>query len=275
MRRLLRLLVAWGVGWIVSLVAALLWAYDGVASLIFQPVCAAVVSTVCVGVVLLAGLVLHVHPVGRLWYARRAWAGALALACIAVMCFGSAVGLTGDYADPETGRTFVALHPAAALFSYLGLLFTLAHWPAGSRSGSSGLSTAMKRPDRERRLRIFETAYGRAAGWYVEHHGRRLALLTDPRFEEMFWESYRIEPLTAAPEEAQMLTSRDRWLSGEFVFRNREFGEIAENAFAAGQPFCDDHRVLIRGLYLGIDRPSVWERLLLWYRGSRQAAWKA
>jgi hypothetical protein len=131
MRRLPRLLVAWGVGWIVYLVAAVLWGYDGIASLILQPVCAAVVSTVGVGVALLAGLVLRVRPVGRLWYARRAWAGGLAIACIAVMCFGSAVGLTGDYADPETGRTFVALHPAAALFSYLVLLFTVAHWPAG------------------------------------------------------------------------------------------------------------------------------------------------
>jgi hypothetical protein len=133
----------------------------------------------------------------------------------------------------------------------------------------------MKRTDRERRLRIFETNYGREAGWYVEHRGRRIALLSVPRFEEMFWDSYRIEPLTEDPEAAQLLTSPERWLNGELVFRSCEFGAIAENAFAAGQPFCDEHRVLIRGLYLGIGRPSVWERLLLWYRGSRQAAWNA
>jgi hypothetical protein len=134
----------------------------------------------------------------------------------------------------------------------------------------------MKRTDRERRLRIFETNYGREAGWYVEHHGRRIALLTAPRFEEMFWDSYRIEPLTEAPEEdAQLLTSTERWLNCEFVFRNREFGETVEGAFPAGQPFCEDHRVMMRGLYIGIGRPSVWERLLLWCRGSRQAAWNA
>jgi hypothetical protein len=134
----------------------------------------------------------------------------------------------------------------------------------------------MKRPDRERRLRIFETDYGRAAGWYVEHQGRRVALLTDPRYEDMFWESYRIELLTADPgEKSELLTSPDPWLSGEIVFRSCEFGELARNAFPAGQVFCDDHRVLMRGLYLGIGKPSVWERLLLWYRGSRRAAWNA
>ena len=54
------------------------------------------------------------------------------------MCFGSSVGLTGDFADPETGREFVAIHPAAALLSYLLLLFTIAHWPT-REPGSSGL----------------------------------------------------------------------------------------------------------------------------------------
>src|SRR4051812_18305525 len=107
MRRLPRLLLAWGVGWIVYMIAALLWAYDGIVSLILQPVCAALVSTVGLGVALLAGLVLRVRPVGRLWYSRRAWAAALALACITIMCFGSAIRLTAEYADPETGRTFV------------------------------------------------------------------------------------------------------------------------------------------------------------------------
>jgi hypothetical protein len=62
---------------------------------------------------------------------------------------------------------------------------------------------ALKRCDRERRLRIFETNYGREAGWYVEHAGRRVALLTAPRFEEMFWDSYRIEPLTTIAGEVR------------------------------------------------------------------------
>jgi len=131
MRRMSRLIVAWGAGWAIDMVAALLWADAGIASLILQPLCAAVVSATCVGAVLIAGLVLRVRPVGRLWHSRRVWADALAALCLAVMGLGSAVGLTGTYADPETGRAFVALHPAAALLSYLFLLFALAHWPTG------------------------------------------------------------------------------------------------------------------------------------------------
>jgi hypothetical protein len=45
------------------------------------------------------------------------------------MCFGSRSGLTATYADPETGQSFVAIHPVAALAGYLLLLFAIAHWP--------------------------------------------------------------------------------------------------------------------------------------------------
>jgi hypothetical protein len=131
MRHLSRLLIAWGAGWAIYLVAALAWGYDGIASLILQPLCAAAVSAACVGAALLVGLVLRVRPVGRLWHTHRAWAAVIAAASLAVMGLGSSVGLTGVYADPETGRRFVALHPAAALLSYFLLLFALAHWPQG------------------------------------------------------------------------------------------------------------------------------------------------
>jgi hypothetical protein len=115
----------------------------------------------------------------------------------------------------------------------------------------------MNRADREQRLRIFETDYGRAAGWYVVHHGHRIARLTSPRHEEMFWDSYRIEPLTDDPVEQAALLTSPGWRLCEFVFRSCAFGEIAENAFAAGQPCGADHRVLMRGLYIAIGRPSV------------------
>jgi hypothetical protein len=86
----------------------------------------------------------------------------------------------------------------------------------------------------------------------LEHHGRRVALLTAPRFEEMSRDSDRIEPWTDDPEgEAELLASPDRGLSRESVFRSCEFGEIAEDAFPAGQPSCDAHRVMMRGLSTG------------------------
>jgi hypothetical protein len=120
----------------------------------------------------------------------------------------------------------------------------------------------MHRSERERRLRIFETNYGRDAGWFVEDHGRRIAQLTDPRITEMFWVSYRIEPLIDDPiEREELLNSPERWDACEFVYRSREFGQVAEYAFPAARPFPESGRVLIRGLYLGIREPSLWERL--------------
>ena len=122
---------------------------------------------------------------------------------------------------------------------------------------------------RERRLRIFESDHGRLAGWFVEYEGRRIAVLTDARPAEMFWDSYKIDSLVAEPgERSELLDSRLHWDRCEFVFRNRTFGETAPGFAAAGQPPFADGRVLMRGLYLDIGRPSPWEKLLLWLRGS-------
>ncbi|MEW4571491.1 hypothetical protein AB1L88_26755 [Tautonia sp. JC769] len=134
----------------------------------------------------------------------------------------------------------------------------------------------MRRSERERRLQIIATNYGRDAGWIVEYRGRPVAELTDPRFADMFWYSYRVEPRSEEPAEREsLLTSPDRWLACEFVYRNRQFGLVAENAFPAGGVFPESGRILMRALYLDIDSPTVWERLLLWLRGSREAAWNA
>jgi hypothetical protein len=128
----------------------------------------------------------------------------------------------------------------------------------------------MRRAERERRLQIIETNYGRDAGWFVEHHGRRVAQLTEPLFDEMFWDSYTIEPLTDDPaEREELIHSSDLWLDCEFVCRSRRFGTVATNPFPAGQPFPEPGRVVMRALYLSIDGPSLWERLLLWLRVRR------
>lgn len=132
----------------------------------------------------------------------------------------------------------------------------------------------MDRSERELRLQIIETGYGRDAGWIVELRGRQVALLTEPRFEDMFWDSYRVEPLTDDPaEREELLTSSDRWQVGGFVYRNRQFGRVAENAFASW--ISEEGRVHMRALYLDVGEPSLWERVRLWMRSFRAAAWRA
>ena len=120
----------------------------------------------------------------------------------------------------------------------------------------------------KRRLQILETNYGRDAGWVIEYQGRSIAILTDPRFVDMFLDSYRVEPLTQDAEERQKLMSSSAfWKEGRFTFRNRQFGDIAPHAVALGSPDPAEQRVLMRGLYLPIGDPWPWERLLLWWRG--------
>jgi hypothetical protein len=123
---------AWILGWLVYMVAMVLTAYDGLPSLILQPIVAAVSSTVFVGIALLAGLVLRIQPIRRAWTAQCA--AMLALLSLAVMCLGSKLGLTDVYTFPENGDRFTGLHPAAALSAYFLLLFSVANWPVRLRS---------------------------------------------------------------------------------------------------------------------------------------------
>lgn len=130
MRRLLAASAAWAIGAGVYLVAAVVWGeYDGFPSLLLLPACAGAASAVAVGLALAVGAAVRSTPLGRVWRSSRAWAAAAAAGGAAVLCFGSAAGLTGEYTFPDTGERFVALHPAAAVGGYFLLLFAVANWP--------------------------------------------------------------------------------------------------------------------------------------------------
>src|SRR5437868_4473400 len=90
-----------------------------------------------------------------------------------------------------------------------------------------------------RKLRIWETNFGRDAGWYVERSGERIAMLIDPRAIEMFWDSYLLVPLTDDVDLQQRLQMDSFWNNAEgegLAFRNRELGTIAKYAFPAWNP---------------------------------------
>lgn len=133
---------------------------------------------------------------------------------------------------------------------------------------------ALMTPDQRRwRLGVFQTNYARGGGWYVERDGRQLALLTDPRFEEMFWDSYAVEPLAAPPAERGRIGSDPSWwVQPGLAFRSKEFGVVAPAAFVAGCVFSGPGRVLMRALYLPIGLPTIWERFWLrWVARTKQA----
>ena len=123
---------------------------------------------------------------------------------------------------------------------------------------------------RRERLRLFEADYGREFGWFVERDGRRLAALVDPRFEEMFWYSYAVEPLATDAGERAAIFREEFWRQPGLVYRNRVTGEVAPNAFAGGAPTTmQNPRVLVRALHASL-RPTILERALLWLRGRRR-----
>lgn len=125
----------------------------------------------------------------------------------------------------------------------------------------------------ERRLRLMETNLGKGSGWYVELKGRRLAVLSEYRMEEMFWDSYRLEPVTDDPMLNQRLLS-DFWLDEnwiEVVFRNREFTDIVVRCtFPSSIPFQEPGRLMIRGLYYDVWPAMPWDHFFLWWRRRRR-----
>jgi hypothetical protein len=129
----------------------------------------------------------------------------------------------------------------------------------------------------ERRLRLMETNCGRDSGWHVERNGIHLAVLTDCRWEDMFWFSYRIEPMTDDPDFNQRLLSTfwedENWI--DVYYRNREFPElIVGHAFPSGIPFREPGRLRIRGHYFCPLPRMPWDYVLLWWRRRKRSACK-
>lgn len=119
------------------------------------------------------------------------------------------------------------------------------------------------------KLRIWETNFGRESGWHVVRHGDVIAILSDPQFEEMFWDSYQINIVSTDSELRQVMQTADFWKNAEnegLLWRSCEFGELAVNAFPAITPSLKSGRLLMRGLYLSIGEPRFWDRLILWWR---------
>ncbi|MBN9517431.1 hypothetical protein J0H58_02760 [bacterium] len=118
-----------------------------------------------------------------------------------------------------------------------------------------------------RRLRVLVTDYGRSEGWTVEHEGQPVAVLTDPRYEDMFWVSYRAEAVSDDPVVRQAVQTSDFWIGSALCWKSRALGRVAPLAFSAG--LNDAGRVVMRALYLPVwfDNPLddvavwVWKRV--------------
>ncbi|MEM7143585.1 MAG: hypothetical protein AAF591_00530 [Verrucomicrobiota bacterium] len=121
----------------------------------------------------------------------------------------------------------------------------------------------------QQKYRIWETDYGQDCGWIIERRGEEIGILTDPRYEEMFWTSYRMEITTDDGELAERMKTKKFWDSAEaegIEWRNREFGVVAELAHPSGTPFPEPGRLSMRALKMPLREPNAIEWIVLWVR---------
>lgn len=111
-----------------------------------------------------------------------------------------------------------------------------------------------------------QSRFGRRFGWFVERDGKRLAALSAPRLEDMFWVSYVIEPLGETAAERALVLTNAFWESPPgLTYRSRLSGLVAPFAFASLAGL-NGERVTVRGLYVSMASSRV-ERVVLLLRG--------
>lgn len=150
-----RFFTAWAVGVVTYLVGAVFTVLDGMLSFVLQPIMAAIFSAVAVTVCSLAGLVLRVPPLYRLWTGTNWPPRVVAGIGVALLIFSALPGQmrshTRVFDDVEDGhrefpaqrefRETVVVHEEswktlgdACGPGYFALLFAAANWPIRKRS---------------------------------------------------------------------------------------------------------------------------------------------
>lgn len=115
----------------------------------------------------------------------------------------------------------------------------------------------MNRADRKL---LLQSNFGRNLGWDVLRKHEDVAVLTEPKREDMFWFRYKVEALV--PE-----VFEEEFWKQKLVYRNRGTGHIAANAHPGGElPTEDDPYVLMRALYIPVQ--TNWRERLRFLRKS-------
>ena len=84
----------------------------------------------------------------------------------------------------------------------------------------------------------------------------------DVRSADLFWDSYKLEPLTADPLKRDMLLSTDFWRGDWLQYRSIQFGDIAPSAIPssrASDTLRSTGRIEMRDLRLPV-HPHPWDR---------------
>jgi hypothetical protein len=100
----------------------------------------------------------------------------------------------------------------------------------------------------------------------VEVEGQTVAWLVDPQWEEMFWASYRVVPVSADESWRAKVQTEEFWRNTDPVIRFRDTGWINPHTFPGGLFRRDERgrlRVNMRSLHLPRARQSLCDRWVL------------
>jgi hypothetical protein len=125
-----RFLIAFFAGLAIYMLAMVMTVYDGLMSVILQPIVGAICSLIGMLVVGLLGLPLYWSSLKRWWWSRGAWLSVVILAA-SIVALGMSwhPSLRVMVRHPELATEIESFHPALAIGGWLGLLFGLAHTP--------------------------------------------------------------------------------------------------------------------------------------------------
>ncbi|HEY0010214.1 MAG TPA: hypothetical protein VGB55_15930 [Tepidisphaeraceae bacterium] len=125
----IRLPLAFVLGLVIYLIAMAMTTYDGVLSLIFQPI----VGLIFTALALLAlGVIGSPLLIGRVWrHWRRAGWWVLGLTVIGIACLGASwyPSLRVTVLNPDDGTSVESFHPALAVGGWLIAMFGIAFCP--------------------------------------------------------------------------------------------------------------------------------------------------
>ena len=135
--RLIWIGVAFATSWILYMVGMLLTSYDGLLSLIFQPIMAGIFSMVGIAVSLIVGLIFRYPPIGNWWRKSYLWAGLCVALGLTVLMLAYPLGFTITVQHFETSAELNIIIPELAITAWFLIVFALTNWPDKSRQSKN------------------------------------------------------------------------------------------------------------------------------------------